>query len=84
MDWILVKSKKPKHGQRILAMQCPDKTATTEPLFARYNGKTRRFMPPERFINPNDELGFVCLGFTNIIYWMPLPPIKYQRGGQKV
>lgn len=83
MEWISVKSrKKPKHGQKVLAMQDPDATATKEALFATYNSKTKRYMPPEKFEQPTDEKGFRTLGWTDIIYWMPLPPIKYQRGGK--
>lgn len=81
MEWISVKNrKKPKHGQKVLVMQDPDLTATKEPLFAIYNSKTKRFMPPEKFEQPIHEHGLKCLGWVHIIYWMPLPPIKYQRG----
>ncbi len=81
MEWISITcERKPKHGQKVLAMQDPDTTATTEALFAIYNNTTRRFMPPERFNNTIDEDGFHFMGWADIIYWMPLPPIKYQRG----
>lgn len=82
MKWISVKSrKKPNHGQKVLAMQDPDTTATKEALFAIYNAETKRYLPPEKFKQPTDE-NFTCLGWSDILYWMPLPQIKYQRGGK--
>ncbi len=82
IDWIPIKFA-PEHGQKVLVVQNPETTATREPLFAIYNGNTKRYMPPEKFYEPTDKDGFTCKGWSDIIYWMPLPPIKYPTNSNR-
>lgn len=69
-EWISVKDKLPLKGQNVLCVQNPNTTATREALFAVFDG--------EKFYHPLPYYVKVKVGnWVDIIYWMPLPEIKY-------
>jgi len=77
--WISVNDRLPIEGQKVIVIQNPNTTATREPLFAIFDAKNQRFMPSDKYDNPIDEFGGRVLGWSDIIYWQPLPsPPKNQ------
>jgi len=69
---------KPYHGQTVFVVQNPETTATRTLLYAKYNEQTDKFMPPDKFDNPVAKDGWTCLGWSDIVYWFPLPD-DYER-----
>ena len=71
-EWISVKDKLPLKGQNVLCVQNPNTTATRKALFAVFDGE--RFNDPEATY---DGFHHCVAHWVDIIYWMPLPKIKY-------
>jgi len=73
-NWIDVKDKLPNKGQKVIAVQNPETTATTEALFAKFNGK--KF----ETINDNWPKSDKASAWVDIILWMPLPKVPRANG----
>jgi hypothetical protein len=68
MNWIDLKERKPKKGQKVLVSQDPTKTATKEALYGIYDGE--KFLTDNTVVFDNYERG--TSSWTDITHWMPL------------
>jgi len=75
ITWIDVNDMLPQPQQKVLCVQDPNKTATTEPLVGIFDGKDK-FLCPEHTTYANLEVGRGA--WVDIIYWMPIPKTPKQ------